>query len=213
MASQYLHSGEPLPLAPSLTGDVDQDIVELLNFHTKLLDYLRRLTAKLSNDTFSPPQSTAIESMVLTLSGDYNVTGDPETIIWNQVQRLDAPFSYNTVTGVITFNVDGFYILFTNIYAIGEIAYGTRWVDGSATRLPYGDGTVNVIGVESQLCQAVPVHIHATQTLAFQILGIVASNDLEAANSSLCIVKLGGFSGTGSDSPDPCDFDIWQLCP
>ncbi len=29
MPSQYLHSGEPLPLAPSLTGEYEEDVTEL----------------------------------------------------------------------------------------------------------------------------------------------------------------------------------------
>ena len=215
MASQYLHSGEPLPLAPSLTGDVDQDIVELLNFHTKLLDYLRRLTAKLSNDTFSPPTSNAVEALVLTLSGNFNISGDPETIDWDQVHRQDAPFGYDTSTGVITFLEDGFYLLLVDCHVEAiEIAWTTRLYDGT-TALPYGGGFIlmDAQSTSAQLSQSIPLHMHVDQTIEFQVLGVTSGRDIIALDSRLTVLKLGGFTGTGPNSPDPCDFDIWQLCP
>lgn len=210
MPSQYLHSGEPLPLEPNLKGEPELDRVEQTRFNTKLLDYIRRLTAKLSNESFSPPPAAAVESFATKLSTDFTVSGTPDTIIWDDIVRMDSPFDYDSATGLLTFTVDGFYIYLVDMM-VEDAVYTTRLWDGT-TALGYGGGEQNLTGVQSNLCQVIPVHIHATQVLQFQIVA-ASGNKVQAARSRMTVLKLGAFAGSGSDSPDPCDFDIWQFCP
>ncbi len=214
-------SGDPLPIAPTLGSGPSPDIaaknfVELEAFNRKLLEYLRRLGLHLSNpDVVTTPSGPAVESLVLTLSADFNISGDPETVDWDQVHRQDAPFGYDTSTGVITFLEDGFYLILVDCHIQEiEIEWQTRLYDGT-TALPYGGGFVHLSGQSftQQLCQSIPLHMHKDQTIEFQVLGVSNGQDIIALNSRLTVLKLGDFSGSGPNSPDPCDFDIWQLCP
>ncbi len=215
MASQYLHSGEPLPTAPSLTDDAEHNVTELLVFHAKLLDYLRRLTAKLSSSSFSTGQVTAIETLSLKLSVDYdlpNASPTFDTVIWDNVIRQDTPYGYDTSTGIITFLQSGFYLILAEINIEADTTFLTRLRDGDSNDLPYGHGDMNLptTGVNAQHTQHVPVHMHKDQTLVLQCN---SGNNVQFEFSRFSILKLGDFDSTSGGSIDPCDFDIWQLCP
>jgi len=217
---EFILSGEPLPLAPSLTGDSEQDVIELLVFHNKLLDYLRRMTAKLSApDVFEPPDggdtttATAVESLMLTLSSPFPLSGTPDTIIWDEVQREDTPYSYNATTGVITLVDAGFYVMFVDLYIPGDISHTTHLIDGDSNILGYsksyffGGGAAAVFSESSMI----PFAAHAGMTVELQVLA-ASGGDVEEDASRLLVMKLGAFIGSGG--VDPCDgFDVWQLCP
>jgi len=220
MPSEYLHSGEPLPLAPSLTGDSEHDVQELLAFHAKLLDYLRRLGAKLTAaDIFDPPgadpvTTTAIEVLMLTLSTEYELAaGAQDTIEWDEVQRQDTPYGYAPSTGVITLIEAGFYIMFVDFYVPGVQVHTSRLIDGDSHVLPYGTTYYDGGAAATVLSESVmiPFAAHEGMTVEFQIVGGAAA-DVQSDSSRLIVMKLGDFIGSGGI--DPCDgFDVWQLCP
>lgn len=212
MPSQYLHSGEPLPDAPPLEGEYEDSIAELNVFHAKVLDYLRRLTAKLSSDIFSPPQLVSVETIALTLSGNFTPS-DPDTIDWDQIVRMDAPFSYSTdtpLTGKITFLQAGFYLILLDIYST-DVTYTIQLKDGDGNTIPYGDLTSQMSVGTMSMSSAVPVHMHEGQTLEVQITSSVTA--IVALYTRLTILKLGDFPSSGGSDIDPCELDIWQLCP
>lgn len=217
MPSQYLHSGEPLPLAPFLeAGADDSNVNELSVFHGKLLDYLRRLTAKLSADIFEPPPAagtTAVESLMLTLSTAFTLSGTPDTIIWDEAQRVDTAYTYNATTGVITLVDAGFYVMFVDIYIPADTVHTVRVVGDGSNVLPYGTGYSNGGAAAAIMSESymIPFAAAAGMTVEFQVLA-ASGNDVEEEGSRLLIMKLGAFTGSGGI--DPCgDFDVWQLCP
>lgn len=220
MAGQYLHSGEPLPLAPILeAGADDSNVLELNVFHGKLLDYLRRLTAKLSNIEFEPPASSdaVIEVLsVVRITSDFtsHASTTPETVVFNRILREDSPFSYNTTTGIITINTDGMYLFLVDLYSSSAQSYQTQFNDGT-TVYPYGDmdqiDSANV--AKGNVPSSVFMHLHETQTMRFQIVNAEGGETFPKETMRMTVLRLGDFTGTGSTPVDPCDFDIWQLCP
>lgn len=205
--SQYLHSGEPIPIPPE--GD-DADLNAYLR---KLTDYLRRLTAKLSSNIYAPPPAAStgsLATLALTLDGDLSKGNDMETVVWDQVLRQDSAYTYST--GVVTFVTAGLYLILAEINVLnGMTEYTTQFIDGDAFVLPYGKGNLNIVstGVWVQNTQHVVVHMHAAQTIAFQADTDGAS--IESDYSRMTVIRLGDFTGSG-DVSDPCDLDIWQLC-
>ncbi|MHA2265859.1 MAG: hypothetical protein ACXAEN_25995, partial [Candidatus Thorarchaeota archaeon] len=70
MPREFLVSGEPMPIPPKV------DDPELEAFHRKLMDYLRRLTTKLSNTEFGGSADVGvIETFAATIDGDQSVDG------------------------------------------------------------------------------------------------------------------------------------------
>ncbi len=217
MPSQYLHSGEPLPLAPFLEAGSDSaNVNELTVFHNKLLDYLRRLTAKLSNDQFEPPPAAgtmAVEALMLTLSSAFTLSGTPDTIIWDEAQRVDTPFTYEVTTGVITLVEAGFYVMFVDLYIPSDVVHTVQLVDGASTVLPYGTGYSDGGAAATIMSESymIPFAAHVGMTVEFQVVS-ASGADVEEEGSRLLLLKLGAFTGSGGI--DPCDgFDVWQLCP
>lgn len=212
MPSQYLHSGEPLPLAPSLeAGDDDSNVVELNVFHGKLLDYLRRLTAKLSAEEFQPPAASGNLSLIaLTLDGDTSQlnTGAFRDVVWDKQIRVDSDFTHTSGQAAFTHVTAGFFIL-TFDWFMGSAAQDARVIDGDDTVLPYSLHDINGILITSQ-SMTVPYTAHAGQTIRVQIQP-GTSSAVEEDKTRLVVVKVGDFTPTGGI--DPCDLDIWQLCP
>ena len=56
----------------------------------------------------------------------------------------------------------------------------------------------------------VPYTAHAGQTIRVQIQP-GTSSAVDEDKTRLVVVKVGDFTPTGGI--DPCDLDIWQLCP
>lgn len=212
-------SGDPLPIAPAMGDGSDSSIaasnfIELEAFNRKLLEYLRRLGLHLSNpDLVTTPSGTSgVESLVVVATSDIDISGTPDTIVWNRILREDAPFSYDTSTGVVTINEDGFYLFMVDFHCPDDNVFTTEFYDGTTT-YPYGrtriqEATPN--NVWPQTSCAVPMHLHATQTMEFRAINANGAS-FEAETTRMTVLKLGSFAGTGTT--DPCDFDIWQLCP
>lgn len=205
--SQYLHSGEPIPIPPE--GD-DADLNAYLR---KLTDYLRRLTAKLSSNIYAPPPAAgtgSLATLALTLDGDYNMTSGMETIAWDQVLRQDSAYTY--ASGVVTFVTAGLYLILAEINVQNNnTEYTTQFIDGDATVPTYAQGSLQIAstGVLVQNTQHIVVLMHAAQTIAFQ--ANTGGDDIEEEYSRMTVIRLGDFTGSG-DVSDPCDLDIWQLC-
>lgn len=221
--TEFIFSGEPLPLAPPLGSSHEVDVVELTVFHNKLLDYLRRLTAKLSSVIYTPDVDvvdpvtavTDIESIFLTLSADFDLATDPDIIEWDQVQRLDDPFTYSVSTGIITIVEEGFYLLIVSAYLPGIDPHRFEIKDGNGTRLPYAnfyyDEGIAAVKSETFMVPITVVTADAPMDIRIEVVGGGANEAVEAIGSRLIMMKLG--SSIGSGGVDPCDFDVWQLCP
>lgn len=79
-----IFSGEQLPVAP-LTQDA-----ELSNFHRKMLDYLRRLGAKLDQFIALPGDGVAIPTASCYLSGDQPLELALTAITWSDAVWVDT---------------------------------------------------------------------------------------------------------------------------
>ena len=220
MPNEFLFSGEPLPLSPSLTGDPEHDVEELLVFHAKLLDYLRRLAAKLSNQTFTG-SGTDVET--LALYRDANQTGMANNVFddleWDRQIRVDAAYSHDTSTPagseLFHFNKDGFYLLHLDLKITTNHTIETQLVDSdnSDEVLSWSKGsTTSTVVQRLPYLQTVAFHAHAGQNLAMQVRINGSGSAIVADETRLTILRLGELIGGGPDAIDPCaELEIWQL--
>jgi hypothetical protein len=108
-----IFSGEPLPLAPGVND------LELDAFHRKLLDYLRRLGAKL-NQFVGQGAVEALVAYIDTQSTFVSYT----SISWDHTLWIDSPFENNgtyirvLVDGLYVFHVD---VLVPEGFTLGNI--------------------------------------------------------------------------------------------
>ena len=209
--STFFFSGEPLPLAPSLEGMEEAQRIELEAFHRQLLDYLRRLGAKLSSERFSPV-SSGIEILALALDDDYGLGGSGwRDIEWSLQLRIDSSFSHSVLVTPekITIEKDGFYLILADIKLTA--AWDFRIISGTDT-LDYGLHTEQGFTIpNNNAAVMIATHLHAGQIIRTQLN---QTNDLLIADSTrLVILRLGNLASGNPDSPDPCELNPWQLCP
>ena len=208
----FFFPGEPLPLAPSLEGMEEAQRVELEAFHRKLLDYLRRLAAKLSSERFSPV-SSGIEILALALDDDYGLGGSGwRDIEWSLQLRIDSSFSHSVLVTPekITIEKDGFYLILADIFL--NDTWRFRIIDSSGDTLDYGEHAQEVLlSSDQNSAVVIATHLHAGQIIRTQLN---QTNDLLIADSTrLVILRLGNLASGNPDSPDPCELNPWQLCP
>lgn len=123
--SQYVQSGEPLPIPPGISHkDWEGSKVELEVYHRKLTDYLRRLTAKLSADLYEPSASSSgggfrVFSATLDTASDFTPTSDAwNDIPWETLIRKDTDVFTHSVSSnpdEITVLMDGFYLVHLDV--------------------------------------------------------------------------------------------------
>ena len=219
MPSEYLHSGEPLPLAPTLSGEYETDVTELVVFNNKLLDYLRRLGAKLSNPTFIPSTASDLETLCLyrntTTASLLAATGDQD-IPWDGQIRVDAPYTHDAAgsdPGHILFNSDGFYLMMVDLRPSATNSFNTKLVDpgNSDQILSWSLGDCASPIALRPYHQTIPFHAHAGQSLALQIDPYGGNNTLILDETRLVVIKLGAILGGGEDPIDGCVLEPWQL--
>ena len=211
-------SGDPLPVAPRLADgegeSLKQNFIEIERFNEKLLEYLRRLGLHLSNpDVVTTPSGPAVESLVVVrITSDQTLSGDPADVIWNQQLRADAPFVYDTSTGIVTIQEDGFYLFLVDLHMQDDARFTLEFYDGTTT-YPYGR-VVSDSGLATfyQSSCSVPMHLHATQTMQVRISDASGSR-IQQQTMRMTVLKLGSFETSTPGGTDPCDLDIWQLCP
>lgn len=118
VGGKRIFSGEPLPIQPLIKEP------ELDAFHRKILDYLRRLTAKL--DRFVAPPTGTGNVTVFSAYKDADQTfyeGAESKILWEVELRKDSPFTFEAGSSDIEVTEDGFYILEVDIRSIKNLPY------------------------------------------------------------------------------------------
>lgn len=216
--SEFFFSGEPLPLQPSLEGMESPQREELDNFHRKLLDFIRRLGAKLSSARFNDPSGStgAVETLALYRDTNFSLPQDVWTDLeWDRQIRVDAPYSHDVAINpeFLHFNQDGFYIMFLDIVVGSNQNVLLQLVDpdDSDAVLSWSQASVlNPFG-PMPVNQTVAFHAHAGQNLAVQVKpdGNTAA---QADETRITIIRSGDLLGGGSNPIDPCeDLEVWQL--
>ena len=211
--STFFFAGEPLPLAPSLKGMDEAQRTELEAFHSKLLDYLRRLGAKLSSERFSPVASTGIDTLALALDSNYQLDGSSwQDIKWDLQLRVDNSFSHSITVNPaqITIVQDGYYLILADINL--DDTWLFRIIDGDGDTLDYGGHSQSgSLTASNNSTVMIATHFHAEQIIRMQLFQ--STDSLDANNTRLVILRLGNLTSSNPDSPDPCELNPWQLCP
>ena len=208
--STFFFSGEPLPLAPSLEGMEDPQRQELEAFHRKLLDFLRRMGAKLSSERFSPV-SSGIDTLALALVANYTLGAGWQDIEWSLQLRVDSSFSHSVLVnpGKITIEKDGYYLILADINL--NDSWDFRIISGTDT-LDYGLHMEQGFDINNNNAAVIiATHFHAGQIIRTQLNQ--ALDELKAASTRLVILRIGNLDSSNPDSPDPCELNPWQLCP
>jgi hypothetical protein len=127
--SDFLYSGEPLPIPPPADP-------ELAAFHRKLIDYLRRITTKLR---FQISSVGALETFAAGIDGDQTfATASWEDIEWDEPWRRDASFAHDATSNPeqITLLQSGFYLMLIDVRTDDQ-AFEVRVADADGNALEY----------------------------------------------------------------------------
>lgn len=203
--SQPLLSGEPLPLTPPMfTGRTTFDAgvqADLNSFHHKIVDYLRRLTAKLSSSIYNPGLGS-VPVISLILDADEAMAAAYTAIDWDLVVRRDnATYSY--ATPKITVHQDGLYLLMVDIGVDGYNANNLvdlQIVSNNGT-LSWGDAHVYIGG---SFAVQIPIPLANDDWIQVEIRDALTRN-LLAESTRLTMVRIAAGSGVGSGGGGPSD--------
>lgn len=158
-----IFSGEIMPLAPELKDP------ELNAFHRNLLDYLRRLTGKLSRHVGGG--GGTVETFSAYANEQSLGTGAVVALIpWNNELLKDSTYTHDVDSGVITVSQSGLYIvhcdvqIFKNFAAVFRVAK----VDSGGTDISletYIESTYPSPGVAESVSFMVPLLLDAGESL------------------------------------------------
>lgn len=216
-AGKTIFSGEPLPLAPDINGLVRTGegwSTELDVFHRKLLDYLRRLGAKLNRFVGA---GGAVEAFAGTLSSDQATVVSYTAITWNNSIHLDPVFVNNGNN--IQVLVPGLYVLALDLqvadlgFTRGDIAIAI--VDSSNNVIFYpefGFGRADL----PTYSMTIAMPLLANTRIATQLrVDVANAAGLLKAGTRLTILRITqdatGGGGIGFDDPDENGIPSWGV--
>lgn len=225
-----LFSGEPLPVAPAMRGgDQSTRLTELEAFHRKLLDYLRRLGARLDQFAANPPEgggsaATNVQAFAGFLDDDEATTESYSPVNWTRTLWKDTPYSHSNSPGAqIEVLVPGLYVisvdllLLTNGFTNADVFIG--FVDNGGALLAYpqfavGRGDTPTIS----LCVSLPLPAN-TRITVFLKTDSPDSGGLLKSGSRITILRVrdndsGGDSSSPGEGWNPTDgneFPPWNV--
>lgn len=195
-----LFSGEPLPIPPHVAD------VEIENFHRKLIEYLRRLAAKIDGKEFREIiRSTTTEAFAAVLTGDIEIPAS----LWTPVtfgKHIHRNPLYEVSGPWITVREAGLYMLHVNLlttFTDSSQELLSRIVYRKATDITPMDRFLKY-GYTMMTCDpgthslSIPVPIEEDDSISVQVKlnNAIVAEDLLAHASRLAIYRL---------SPDPFD--------
>lgn len=205
-------SGEPLPIAPRVPD------AELENFHRKLLDYLRRLGAKIDHYLQPSTPGNEVQCVMCYLDTDKVLGASYAPIVWTDSLRVDAAFSFSA--GQVSVTEDGFYLILVDI-DVGDNGYflvEAKIVIGSPDFVPtFGYG---VIGPNTgSLAISLPLPAGKTIDVHVRCVDSPDVRGIKSAKTRLTILRLHNEFGGGDGDPpgdgwtDPNDdgFPPWAV--
>lgn len=205
MKLNQLIAGEAMPIPPNVKD------AELERFHAKLMDYLRRLSTKLSQAISNV--GAIGEGLVSTREDDQSVVHDAEfSVEWKRDIHLDTTVYVHSIVSnpsEITVQVDGVYLIWFDTmhdFTVDcdfwvEIFADSTWAQVDFSRLD------NVPPNETQgLAVGVPMISGTKFRIRGQAdAGDVASRNLFFENTRLSVLRIARTSHGGIEAGDPGD--------
>ena len=214
MRGKVIYSGEPLPTAPRVKDP------ELAAFFRKLLDYLRRLTAKLDQGTGGNTPASRIQSFAARFSTDQNIADVYAAIIWEDEIHVDTCFDHVEDSSRVQVLCDGVYLVCVDLEISSDATFPVEVdlrviYEGNIGILTYGYGSISSAGT---LSRSIPLTLRAGAEI--QVQAKQASTTQQAVlrrGSRITVVKLAdGGAWVPPGCVDPCaeTFSIcwWNSC-
>lgn len=193
-----LFSGEPLPIPPRL------DNAEMEAFHRKLIDYLRRLAAKLGRVIDLPPNDPTdpsdggvgvVESIAVWLEGDASLdTGVPATIDWDHLlwETSDALTWDSESPEFISIHKSGLYVAHLDV-GIGKTKYLFELIGGDDALIDHSkvyayNGAVDKLSFSA----SVPFKLDSAGSIRVQVTPD-SSGLIYGYATRLTVIRLGDF--------------------
>lgn len=190
-------SGEPLPVPPEVSDK------EVGAFFRKLIDYLRRLTAKLQAAINNDGSGTAVKTFASWLDeADYSIGASYAGIEWKKDLRIDSPYSHSTSTNPsrITILEDGMYLVLVDVHVTGSnlpVETALKIHNNNTGGDSLAKFGFSAITVEGSLSMAIPLPLIANVYLEVLIRGTGGSDTAKYTGSRITILKLQADSGGG----------------
>ncbi len=213
-----IFSGEIMPVAPKI------DDPELSAFVRNLLDYLRRLTGKLSRFTGTNTGASVLVFAAYADDQEYLSAGDNQ-IVWTHRLRQDSPYSWSSPSAQIQVSQPGFYLVLVDLMFHPGAAIDTDvWISKvqgttilSTARYGYSEyGLTDAVSPNNSHTFECPVVLSAGDTIA--IYASASSVSLLERGTRITILHLPEeSSGTpgippGDDPWVPPDDGTCVLC-
>lgn len=191
--AKTVFSGEPLPVPPAVGN------AELEAFHRKLVDYLRRLGAKISQFVEGAGQGTvmcfaAYRTAAQTLASTY------DGVEWTTELRKDPAYEHSTSVNPdrVTIKLPGFYVVLVDLEGTDQFEALVELRLGSETGdVIFSKSYVSVAGCVSA---SVPLPLIADTVVVVKARGI---GDLEESGSRITIIRLAVDSAGWGNNPEP----------
>lgn len=207
-----LFSGEPLPLAPNVRDN------ELSVFHRKLLDYLRRLGAKLEQVVGpggggggTPGENvTTIKHVGCYIDANQNLAGTYTAIDWTNTLWIDSD-AFTHAGAYISVVKTGMYLVHCDVelgesgYSSADLVLSVSNSDGTQLFYPiYGYATLNFGNNSVAIC--IPLLEGKTIAVLVRCPLAPASGQIKAQGTRLTVLRLrdelGTNDGEGWNDPD-----------
>lgn len=196
-----------MPIAPKV------DDPELASFHRKLLDYLRRITTKLSNTEFGGGGGD-VETFAATMTLDFDLGNNVWTDVeWDDPLRMDAFYSHSATTNPeqITLLQAGLYLVLCDLHVEGESEWYMQIANGDDDVLSYSYYMHNSAVVDFQT-GTIACPIFAPANGVIKIQGKAVGNHVcVKEHCRITILYLGTLAGSGGvPGVAPSDDPWWK---
>lgn len=197
-------SGEPLPTPPrALDPEVDA-------YNRKIIDYLRRLSAKLQ--ALLNGAGSAVECYSAWFDASQTVAAAYATITWNKDLHVDGPYSHSMTVdpGKITVVLDGLYLVCCDLQVDAAVQGAIKLTNTNTGAVSYVKFGYSNSGAET-LSMAIPLPLIAGITIEVQLQDSLGTTTVNTLGSRITILRLSPLSTGGSTGGGSGWTTGWQL--
>jgi hypothetical protein len=193
MAKQRIFSGEPLPVPPNLKNP------EADSFNRKLIDYLRRLSAKIDRFTGGGDGADGNVLVFAAYKSSTQSISDSafDPITWDEVIRRDSIFTFTPGSAIIEVSETGFYVVEMDIMMFKNVTLELKLstVDAGGTEIDdidYGYSEYSPSLPNLTLSVMIPVELNAGDRISlFGLSQLMAgANDVINSGTRLLISRI-----------------------
>lgn len=207
--AKSIFSGEPLPVAPHV-DDANVD-----SFYRKLIDYLRRLSAKLDKVTGGNQGGGEVSTFAAVSREDQSIDTDYTSFNWTRELHKDPCYDHDESNLPETIGIlcDGFYVIHTDYEFTGAVGClintDVLVFDGSAEgELDYSLGTITLTAANITHSRSIPLALRAGSEIEIRAKRTGDPINALKAGTRITVIKLSNDPGGAITPCEDCDITV-----